>query len=299
MSFISLVGSPPDSESSPLLSSTQADDEKTPTLPHEPGLTTDISAQYAKEKASVAKNTEHIVVLYNRILELSEFFATEKDTQKMRALISKNIEAANEVANNIRTSIAKLGRLNVGTEQEKREKKQYIGKLEQTFSRFFVEFRQRTAWIEEQMKSPLPGAIRVGDGDGSLSTRETGSEEDTMALLRKPNASDLQLIEEVDYQSIQINERDEAIRKLRREMTEVHNVFHDLANLVSEQGELIFDIESHIENSELNSSKATAEIRAAQRYQKKESSNLCVFTVIILVIIIILVLILVLVFKVK
>jgi syntaxin 7 len=90
-----------------------------------------------------------------------------------------------------------------------------------------------------------------------------------------------QLTSDVEAQHAQIAYRDQAIRSLQRDMSEVHDMFKDLANLVSEQGHMVDDIESNVTAASNDVDIGHSEVNKAHEYQKKGRNKLCIAAIII------------------
>lgn len=94
-----------------------------------------------------------------------------------------------------------------------------------------------------------------------------------------------QLSNDVEAQNAMIQYRDQAIRSLQRDMGEVHDMFKDLANLVSEQGNMVDDIESNVNQASNDVSAAHDAVSDANNSQKKGRSKLCIIAVVITIIV--------------
>jgi syntaxin 7 len=97
-----------------------------------------------------------------------------------------------------------------------------------------------------------------------------------------------------DYE---IAEREEAINNIHQEMLDVHEIFKTLASLSHEQGYLLDNIESNIDDVVINVERADEELISADKKQQKY--NKCLWSILILLIIILLITTLVLVLTIK
>ena len=77
----------------------------------------------------------------------------------------------------------------------------------------------------------------------------------------------------IDANDAIIRERDAAVTGVSSQISEVHQIFVDLAGLVSEQGGQVDDIESNIERAKQRTENAVGQVRRAERKGKKGSCN--------------------------
>jgi t-SNARE complex subunit (syntaxin) len=95
----------------------------------------------------------------------------------------------------------------------------------------------------------------------------------------------------------EIIEREEAINNIHQEMLDINEIFKTLATLSEQQGYLIDNIETNIDNTVVNIEHATGELITADNTQKKRNKCLWYILFILLIIVIIVTLVLVLTLK--
>lgn len=182
--------------------------------------------------------------------------------------------------------------------------------MDASFSSFFQnQYQACVRQAEEQMKRYTPrtaNAITLsGPSQGGASTGQyfaghQSAEEEQASLMEAHRQQEyVQLQGDVEAQASQIQYRDQAIRSLQRDMSEVHDMFKDLANLVSEQAHMVDDIEANVNMAVSDVNTAHAEIGKAHEYQKKGRNKLCIAAVIIAILAAIAVLIVVIVMMTK
>jgi t-SNARE complex subunit (syntaxin) len=84
-----------------------------------------------------------------------------------------------------------------------------------------------------------------------------------------------------------IAEREEAITRIHEEMLDIHDIFKTLANLSHDQGYLLDNIESNIDDVVINVERADEELISADKKQQKY--NKCLWSILILLLIILLI----------
>jgi t-SNARE complex subunit (syntaxin) len=96
--------------------------------------------------------------------------------------------------------------------------------------------------------------------------------------------------DEVDFQDSLIVEREAEIRNIEQGVTELNELFRDVAHIVSEQGEMLDTIHENVENTRTDTRGADLELRSAARYQKNARSRACCLLLILAVILTIVIL---------
>jgi len=112
-------------------------------------------------------------------------------------------------------------------------------------------------------------------------------EDDIERVVESGNANEIlqqaHLSENVDDMVLEIESRHSSILQLERQVLEVQELFLDLANLVSIQGETIDNIESHIVAAKAHTENAADQVSMAEDYQKKARKRQCCIVVIVVV----------------
>jgi len=96
--------------------------------------------------------------------------------------------------------------------------------------------------------------------------------------------------DEVDFQDSLIVERETEIRNIEQGVTELNELFRDVAHIVSEQGQQLDIISDNVENVRTDTRGADVELRSAARYQKNARSKACCLLLILAVILTVVVL---------
>ncbi|KAK9811271.1 hypothetical protein WJX72_000992 [[Myrmecia] bisecta] len=97
-----------------------------------------------------------------------------------------------------------------------------------------------------------------------------------MALLQEQQRQEVvQLDHHMTYNEALIDERDQGIAEISQQITEVQEIFGDLAVLVNDQGEMLDDIEANISRVEGRTRDAGVELVKAERSQRKARTRMC------------------------
>lgn len=96
--------------------------------------------------------------------------------------------------------------------------------------------------------------------------------------------------DEVDFQESLIVEREAEIRNIEQGVTELNELFRDVAHIVTEQGEQLDIIEHNVDNTRTDTRGADQELRSAARYQRNARSKACILLLIMAVVVTIIIL---------
>lgn len=80
------------------------------------------------------------------------------------------------------------------------------------------------------------------------------------------------------HNEVMIQERDVAITEISGQIGEVHQIFQDLAVLVHDQGGAVDDIESNLSRTVQKTQDAHAQVRRAEKSQRRAARNWCFLT---------------------
>ncbi|XP_009613857.1 syntaxin-22-like [Nicotiana tomentosiformis] len=168
-------------------------------------------------------------------------------------------------------------------------------KLAKDFQAVLKEFQkaQRLAAERETAYTPfVPQAVQpsiYSDGEIDV-TSDKGPEQ--QALLDSRRQEVLLLDNEISFNEAIIEEREQGIQEVQQQIGEVNEIFKDLAVLVHEQGAMIDDIGSNIENSHAATAQGRSQLAKAAKTQRSNSSLTClllvIFGIVLLIVIIVL-----------
>lgn len=105
-----------------------------------------------------------------------------------------------------------------------------------------------------------------------------------------------QLVEreaQIRFNDVLIEERDRAVQTINSQIGEVHQIFQDLAVLVSDQGAQLDDIEANIGRAADHTAQANTQLVGAQRAQRRSQKCWCMLLVALAVSVFVLILIII------
>jgi len=254
---------------------------------------------FVAASSKVAIDIETISLSYREIRDAANEINTTKDTVEFRSTLRKKIEDSNALGKRIQSSIRQLGAIQTGSIQERRANKAKVEKMDASFTNFFgQQYAQCVRQAEEQMKRYTPRTASAAQsqfssdansnygGSGQYYSGRHDEEEERAGLIEAARQQAYsQLSNDVEAQHAMIQHRDQAIRSLQRDMSEVHDMFKDLADLVSGQGDFVDDIASNVQSASDDVGVAVSEVNKAHEYQKKSRSKLCIIAVVITILV--------------
>lgn len=157
-------------------------------------------------------------------------------------------------------------------------------KLAREFQNNLTEFQsvQRQA-LEKQRSGASAARVALEDAQspGAEGSNQYGQQQEQLRLASQ---------DEVDFQDSLIVEREAEIRNIEQGVTELNELFRDVAHIVNEQGELLDNIHENVENTRTDTRGADLELRSAARYQRNARSKACCLLLILAVILTVIIL---------
>ncbi|GMJ12514.1 ARABIDOPSIS THALIANA SYNTAXIN OF PLANTS 22, SYNTAXIN OF PLANTS 22, SHOOT GRAVITROPISM 3 [Hibiscus trionum] len=250
-----------------------------------------------KQDASqaVASGIFQINTAVSTFQRLVNTLGTPKDTPELREKLHKTRLHIGQLVKDTSAKLKQASESDHNAEVSA-SKKITDAKLAKDFQAVLKEFQkaQRLAAERETSYSPfvpqavLPSSYTAGE-------MEIGSDKsaEQRALLVESRRQEVLLLDnEIAFNEAIIDEREQGIEEIQHQIGEVNEIFKDLAVLVHEQGTMIDDIGTHIENSQAATSQAKSHLVKAAKSQRSNSSLTClllvIFGIVLLIVIIVL-----------
>ncbi|XVF56567.1 hypothetical protein PTKIN_Ptkin06aG0131600 [Pterospermum kingtungense] len=207
---------------------------------------------------------------------------TPKDTFELRDKLRK---ARLHIGQLVKETSAKLREASEADQDEEVSplKKIADAKLAKDFQSALKDFQkaQRLAAEREATYTPFvpKEVLPLSDAPHELEIRSSKSQEQQTLLVEKRQEVVL-LDNEITFNEAIIEERDQGIKEVQQQISQVNEIFKDLAVLVHEQGAMIDDIGSNIENTHSATVQANSHLKKAAKMQRANSSTRCLLLVI-------------------
>ncbi|KAL0920692.1 hypothetical protein M5K25_009853 [Dendrobium thyrsiflorum] len=244
---------------------------------------------------AVAAGVFQINTAVSTFQRLVNTLGTPKDTLELRERLHKTRLHIGQLVKDTSAKLKQASETDHHTPVSA-SKKIADAKLAKDFQAVLKEFQKaqrlaverETAYAPFVLQTPLPSSYSASEvHDGIEKTP------DQRSMLTEARRQELILFDnEIVFNEAIIDEREQGIHEIQQQIGEVNDIFKDLAVLVHDQGVMIDDIDSHIENSLVSTAQAKTQLLRASKTQKSKSSLIClllvIFGVILLIVIIVL-----------
>uniref|UniRef100_A0A7C8ZH31 t-SNARE coiled-coil homology domain-containing protein n=1 Tax=Opuntia streptacantha TaxID=393608 RepID=A0A7C8ZH31_OPUST len=245
---------------------------------------------------AVASGIFQINTAVSTFQRLVNTLGTPKDTPELREKLHKTRLHIGQL---IKDTSAKLKQVSE-TDHDANvsaSKKIADAKLAKDFQSVLKEFQkaQRLAAERETAYAPfvpqavLPSSYTASEID--VSSEKTAEQQALLAEARRQEV--LPLDNEISFNEAIIEEREHGIQEIQQQIGEVNEIFKDLAVLVHDQGAVIDDIGSNLENAHAATAQGRSQLGKAAKNQRSNSSLTClllvIFGIVLLIVLIIVV----------
>ncbi|CAJ1931096.1 unnamed protein product [Sphenostylis stenocarpa] len=244
---------------------------------------------------AVASGIFQINTAVSTFQRLVNTLGTPKDTPELRDKLHKTRLHIGQLVKDTSNKLKQASEIDHNVDVNA-SKKIADAKLAKDFQSVLKEFQkaQRLAAERETAYSPfvpqavLPSSYTAGEVD--ISSDKTPEQRALLVESRRQEV--LFLDNEIAFNEAIIEEREQGIQEIQQQIGEVNEIFKDLAVLVHEQGTMIDDIGSNIENSHEATLQAKSQLGKASKTQRSNSSLTClllvIFGVVLLIVIVVL-----------
>lgn len=170
------------------------------------------------------------------------------------------------------------------TEQEERVLRNVVSSLAQSLQDLSTNFRHTQSGYLKRMKNREERSKHFFDT--SVPLMDDG--EDTTLYDRGFTDDQLVLVQE---NTLMVEEREREIRQVVQSISDLNEIFRDLATMVVEQGTVLDRIDYNVEQSCVKTDEGLKQLQKAEQYQKKNRKMLVILILFVLVIVMIVVLI--------
>lgn len=244
---------------------------------------------------SIASGIFQINTAVSTFQRLVNTLGTPKDTPELREKLHKTRLHIGQLVKDT-TDKLQQARVTDHRAEVSASKKITDAKLAKDFEAVLKEFQKaqrlsaerETAYIPFVPQAVLPFSYTASEIDVSSDR----SPEQRALLVESRRQEVLLLDNEIAFNEAIIEEREQGIQEIQQQIGEVNEIFKDLAVLVHEQGTMIDDIGSNIENSHAATAQAKSQLVKASKTQRANSSLTClllvIFGIVLLIVIIVL-----------
>ncbi|CAH1425121.1 unnamed protein product [Lactuca virosa] len=241
---------------------------------------------------AIASGIFQINTAVSSFQRLVNTLGTPKDTPELREKLHKTRlhigQLVKDTSEKLKQASETDHRAEVST-----SKKITDAKLAKDFQAVLKEFQKAQCLSAERETAYtpfVPQAVLPSSYAASEIDINSDKNPEQRALLVESRRQEVLLLDnEIAFNEAIIEEREQGIQEIQNQIGEVNEIFKDLAVLVHEQGAMIDDIGSNIENSHAATAQARVQLSKASKTQKANSSMTCLLLVIVGIVLLILI----------
>ncbi|CAA3010302.1 syntaxin-22-like [Olea europaea subsp. europaea] len=244
---------------------------------------------------AVASGIFQINTAVSTFQRLVNTLGTPKDTPELREKLHKTRLHIGQLVKDTSAKLKQASETDHHVEVSA-SKKITDAKLAKDFQAVLKEFQkaQRLAAERETAYTPfVPQAVLPSSYVANEIDVSADKSPEQRALLVESRRQEVLLLDnEISFNEAIIEEREQGINEIQQQIGEVNEIFKDLAVLVHEQGAMIDDIGSNIENANAATAQGKSQLVKASKTQRSNSSLTClllvIFGIVLLIVIIVL-----------
>ncbi|KAI3680072.1 hypothetical protein L2E82_50809 [Cichorium intybus] len=244
---------------------------------------------------AVASGIFQINTAVSTFQRLVNTLGTPKDTPELREKLHKTRLHIGQLVKDTSDKLKQASETDHQTDVSA-SKKITDAKLAKDFQAVLKEFQkaQRLSAERETAYTPFvpQSSLPSRDPDSEMDVSSDKTQEQRVLLVDSKRQEVLLLDNEIAFNEAIIEERDQGIQEIQNQIGEVNEIFKDLAVLVHEQGAMIDDIGSNIENSHAATAQAKSHLAKASKTQRSNSSMTCLLFVILGIVLLIVIIVL-------
>uniref|UniRef100_A0A8D2ZVF4 Syntaxin-16 n=1 Tax=Scophthalmus maximus TaxID=52904 RepID=A0A8D2ZVF4_SCOMX len=168
------------------------------------------------------------------------------------------------------------------TEQEERLLRNVVSSLAQSLQDLSTNFRHTQSSYLKRMKNREERSKHFFDSGPLM------EEDEDLALYDKGFTDDQLML--VEQNTVMVEEREKEIRQIVQSISDLNEIFRDLAGMVVEQGTVLDRIDFNVEQACVKTDDGLKQLQKAEQYQKKNRKMLVILILFIIVIVLIIIL---------
>ncbi|XP_078092467.1 syntaxin-16 isoform X5 [Mustelus asterias] len=202
-----------------------------------------------------------------------------------KKLPPKWVDGVEQMFHRCQRSVQSLqGKWRSCTEQEERVLRNVISSLAQALQDLSTTFRhaqsnylKRLKNREERSKHFFDTSVPLMDDGEDNNLYDKGFTNDQLLL--------------VEENTLMVEEREKEIRQIVQSISDLNEIFRELASMIVEQGTILDQIDYNVEQSCIKTEEGLQQLQKAEQYQKKNRKMLVILILFVIVVVLIIVLI--------
>ncbi|KAM9523308.1 syntaxin-16-like isoform 6-T6 [Salvelinus alpinus] len=167
------------------------------------------------------------------------------------------------------------------TEQEERLLRNVVSSLAGSLQELSTNFRHTQSSYLKRMKNREERSKHFFDSGPLM-------EDEDIALYDRGFTGDQLIL--VEQNTVMVEEREREVRQIVQSISDLNEIFRDLAGMVVEQGTVLDRIDFNVEQSCVKTEEGLKQLQKAEQYQKKNRKMLVILILTVIVVVLILIL---------
>jgi len=218
--------------------------------------------------ANITENTDKLKAIQKKILSEPSQQERQKLMSTQNDLIHDNKIVGRKIQKQIKDEQQKLSRLSreESALNDINIRNTQIQSLGKRFLDIWTEYNNSQIEFREKNKKALLRNIKITDPNSNITVEE---------IEEKLDAGDVTVLSSIIKESAQAKEdlkmlenRHAEMLKLEKGITEIHEMFLDLSNMVNIQGEAVDRIETRVGDAQMNVEEGREQLKQAKKKQK-------------------------------
>ncbi|XP_026205729.1 syntaxin-16 isoform X3 [Anabas testudineus] len=168
------------------------------------------------------------------------------------------------------------------TEQEERLLRNVVSSLAQSLQELSINFRHTQSSYLKRMKNREERSKHFFESGPLM------EEDEDLAIYDKGFTDDQLML--VEQNTVMVEDREREIRQIVQSISDLNEIFRDLAGMVVEQGTVLDRIDFNVEQACVKTEDGLKQLQKAEQYQKKNRKMLVILILSIIVIVLIIIL---------
>eukprot|EP00050_Salpingoeca_kvevrii_P006085 m.287348 g.287348 ORF g.287348 m.287348 type:complete len:280 (+) comp11757_c0_seq1:59-898(+) len=251
----------------------------------------DGDTQYIRMSQHITSSIYEIGQKTSQMQKMTAQVGTARDTHDFRKRVDAVREQSKRLVLETKVAIKQLGELDGGSSAEQKKRRMQQEKFMAELAKATEQWKHAAQVLADKESSVLQ-AERARTA--SFRAQRDDDMDDQRALIDDHRRREQeQLDEQIDINEALIEEREQGIQAIERDMMEINDIFRDLNTAVVDQGVILDHIESNMFSTSNNVERGTQELTKASHYQKKARNKMMCLLVIVAIVAAILVIVLV------
>jgi len=250
-------------------------------------------AEFQRLTQNIGSNIQKIIQNVSSMQRMLTQIGTSQDNQQLQNQLHQIQHYTNQLAKDTSKQLKDLNNFPAERSLDPRQWKLQREKLHSDFTRALDSF-QRAQRQAAQKEKDVIRKYKSENNDFSSAQQQNLIDIEGGAAAAASNQSRTQAMIEEEQSIELLEEREKAVRQLEADITDVNQIFKDLAAMVHDQGELVDSIEENVESASISITAGNEQLRQAERYQNKArrkkvclvGSGLIVIIILIIIIIV-------------